>query len=171
VTFRRPISGLPHEIFQGRVTARLEADYHDTRADTIAVTARDPRRLCHAGRAAPRGAELVVVHAWDLPVPSGDLMGTERYVREWRAAGAHLLSQLLTDERRAYRGLSVEATVVHAQAAHALVAAAAACDLLVLGRRSRGAVGWSHLGATARAVLREARVPVEVVPLGEGAHR
>jgi nucleotide-binding universal stress UspA family protein len=131
------------------------------------------RPLLHRAfeRAAERGAELVVVHAWDLPVPSGDLMGTERYVREWRAAGAHLLSQLLTGERRAYPGLGVEATVVHAQAAHALVAAAAACDLLVLGRRSRSAVGWTHLGATARAVLREARVPVEVVPLGEGAHR
>ncbi|GAA3517867.1 universal stress protein [Nocardioides daeguensis] len=121
-------------------------------------------------RAAQRGAQLVVVHAWDLPVPNGSLPDPDRYVQEWRAAGAHLLSTVLGEWRRAYPGVAVETSVVHGQAAHALVVGAEASDLLLVGRRARGPLHWAHLGATARAVLRGSRVPVEVVPLAEESH-
>lgn len=117
-------------------------------------------------RAAQRGAQLVVMHAWDLPVPNSDVIDPHRYVREWRAAGAHLLSTVLEEWRQAYPGVAVESVVVHGQAAHALVEGAEASDLLMVGRRPRGPMHWVHLGATARAVLRYSRVPVEVVPLG-----
>lgn len=121
-------------------------------------------------RAAQRGAQLIVVHAWDLPVPNGSLSDPQRYVQEWRAAGARLLSTVLGEWRRVFPGVAVETSVVHGQAAHALVAGAEASDLLLVGRRSRRPVHWAHLGATARAVLRASRVPVEVVPLGDGSH-
>ena len=120
-------------------------------------------------RAAQRGAQLVVTHAWDLPVPNSDVIDPHRYVQEWRAAGAHLLSTVLEEWRQAYPGVAVETVVVHGQAAHALVAGAEASDLLLIGRRPHGPLHWAHLGATARAVLRASRVPVEVVPLGTSA--
>jgi len=126
--------------------------------------------LGHAfARAAERGAQLIVIHAGDLPVPSSDAIDPHRYVNVWRAAGAHLLSTLLDEWRRAYPGVAVRTVVVHGQAAHALVAGAEDSDLLMIGRRPHGPLHWAHLGATARAVLRSSHVPVEVVPLGTGA--
>ncbi|WGX95078.1 universal stress protein [Nocardioides sp. L-11A] len=116
-------------------------------------------------RAAQRGARLTVIHAGDLPVPNSDVIDPHRYIMEWRAAAVHLLSTLLDEWRRAYPGVGVETVVVHGQAAHALVAAAEASDLLIIGRRPHGPLHWAHLGATARAVLRSSHVPVEVVPL------
>lgn len=117
-------------------------------------------------RAAQRGAQLVVIHSWEMPVPYSDVIDSRRYVREWRAAGARLLSTVLGEWRRAYPGVPVETSVVHGQAAHALVTGSEASDLLLLGRRPRGPARWAHLGATARAVLRASAVPVEIVPLG-----
>ncbi|WGY04531.1 universal stress protein [Nocardioides sp. QY071] len=114
-------------------------------------------------RAAQRGAELVVIHAWDLPVPYSDVIDPHRYVREWRAAGAKLLSTVLEEWRRAYPGVAVETVVVHGQAAQALVEGSEASDLLLIGRRPHGPLHWAHLGATARSVLRASHVPVEVV--------
>ena len=56
----------------------------------------------------------------------------------------------------------VRIEALHAQAAYALVAEAKDADLVLLMRSSSGALP-SHLGRTARAVLRDAGCPVEVL--------
>jgi nucleotide-binding universal stress UspA family protein len=53
--------------------------------------------------------------------------------------------------------------LVHGQGAHAIVDASSGADLLVITRRRHGFPG-GHLGAAGRAVLRESRCPVEVLP-------
>jgi nucleotide-binding universal stress UspA family protein len=52
---------------------------------------------------------------------------------------------------------------VHGQPAHTLVEASKAADLLVISRPVHGSF-VHHLGATARAVIREAACPLVVVP-------
>ncbi len=139
----------------GRVAVGVESEEH---ADEL---------LGHAfARAAQHGAALTVIHAWEMPVPYSGIIDSRPYVQEWRAAGARLLRSLLVDWRNAYPGVAVETSVVHGQPAHVLVAGSEATDLLVVGRRPRGVGRWLHLGSTARAVLRAASPPVEVVPLG-----
>ena len=63
----------------------------------------------------------------------------------------------------AYPDVQVRVEVVHGQAAYALVGLSAEADLLIVSRPAHG--GFVHsLGATARAVIRDAACPVEVVP-------
>ncbi len=71
----------------------------------------------------------------------------------------------------AYPDVLVQVDVVHGQAAFALVDRSAEADLLLISRPAHG--GFVHfLGATARAVIRDAACPVEVVPpVDETLHR
>jgi nucleotide-binding universal stress UspA family protein len=58
----------------------------------------------------------------------------------------------------------VETKVVHDYAPTALEQASRGADLLVLVRRAHGVPAATHLGGTARGVLRTAACPVRVVP-------
>jgi nucleotide-binding universal stress UspA family protein len=69
----------------------------------------------------------------------------------------------MIDLRMAYPDVRVQVDVVHGQAAFALVDRSAEADLLLISRPAHG--GFVHfLGATARAVIRDATCPIEVVP-------
>jgi nucleotide-binding universal stress UspA family protein len=59
------------------------------------------------------------------------------------------------------------ADVRHEEPAHALVRASRGADRLLLARPHRRRT--HHLGRVARAVLRDACCPVEVVPVRDGA--
>lgn len=121
--------------------------------------------LAHAfAAAAERGGELVVLHAWRLPGVYADIIEDRAGTEEWRAHALTVIEPLLKDLGIAHPEVSVRVEVIHDQPAHALVHASEAADLLVLVRRPHPhPAAWS-LGVTARAVLRDAHCPVEVVP-------
>jgi nucleotide-binding universal stress UspA family protein len=119
----------------------------------------------HAGRAMgiakDHGARLVLLHAWDVPVMDDDLVATRALETERRAQ--HELRELRAGRDKKYVDVPVEIKVVRGQAAKAIVDASASSDLVILTRRTIvAAIG--HLGGTARAVLRESRCPVLVLP-------
>ena len=107
-----------------------------------------------------RGSRLLVMHAWRLPSGYDDIIGDRVAAEDWDARAHRELEECLAEWRTAYPDVEVEVRAVHDQAAHALVAASADADEMVLVRRARGI----HLGATARAVMAHAHCPVRIVP-------
>ncbi|MEP9383275.1 universal stress protein [Nocardioides sp. KR10-350] len=118
------------------------------------------RALAIAG---DRGAELQVVHAWELPGAYDDIIAD----RTTQAA----MNQQVRDRLRAVVDQlvpgqpvpSVDIRIEHGQPARVLQRATARADLLLLERRPH-AFPLGHLGATGRALLREGLCPVEVLP-------
>jgi len=116
--------------------------------------------------ATDRAATLVLLHAWELPTGYDDMIFTRVDAAE-AAAGARAALQALvtqvTGDQPAERCPDVVIRVEHGQPAHVLIEASESADLLVVARRPH-AFPLGHLGATGRAVVREAHCPVEVVP-------
>ncbi|WP_328531075.1 universal stress protein [Nocardioides sp. NBC_00368] len=117
--------------------------------------------------AADRGAELVILHVWQVPTPYDGLSISPRELTEWDAALRKELEQTL-DRARNHRSapevlVETRVEVRRGQPAQVIAAAAAESDLLVIGRR-RHAFPAGRLGSTGRALLRESRCPVEVLP-------
>ncbi|MBC9733020.1 universal stress protein [Nocardioides marmotae] len=111
-----------------------------------------------------RGDRLVVVHSWRLPDVYDDIVTARVGRTEPGRRAAAALEVLLEEWRTSYPAVEVELRVVHDHPAAALVEASADADLLVLVRRTHGLGGAGILGGTARAVLRDARCPVRVLP-------
>lgn len=110
-----------------------------------------------------RGAGLLVLHAWKLPSEYDDIIEARAGLEEWRREGLAELEALVRDWRTAYPDVPVELQVVHDHAGHALVEASRDADLVMIVRRRRGVPAATHLGGTARALLRTAHCPVRVV--------
>lgn len=137
--------------------------------DRVVVGVKSPAHaaavLGHAFAVAEvRDARLVVLHAWHLPSAYDDIIegrvARDRVEREGTAEIEQLLHQCLI----AYPTVEVTVRIIHDRPAHALVAASREADLLVIVRRGHGVPSATHLGGTARAVLRHAECPVMVVP-------
>lgn len=179
---RRQLSRLQRQV-TGSMTARVAGQSH---APTVTVPegwqprpGGDPRvvvgvdapdveqsrtLLGHAfSRAADLGAALSVVHAWQLSSGYDDAIVDQRAVADWQARYLSALNHRLAPLRSTH--LSVRATVDirHMHPADALVEAAERADLVVLarGRLEHPLVG--RLGSVARAVIRDAGCPVEVL--------
>ncbi len=114
--------------------------------------------------AADRGAKLVVVHAWKLPSGYDDIIESRVAADDWRRQSIEEMEALLKDWRVSFPGVEVEVRVVHDHPSFALVEGSAEADVVVLVRRAHGVPAATHLGGTARAVLRSAHCPVRVVP-------
>lgn len=110
-----------------------------------------------------RGATLVVVHAWKLPSAYDDIIEVRVDLASWTREATAEMEALLRDWRTAYPDVEVEVRIVHDHASHALVAASRQADLVVIARRQHGMPAATHLGGTARTVLRAAECPVRVV--------
>ncbi len=119
-------------------------------------------------RAAEVGAPLEVVHAWRLPDPYIDRIEVRLEGEEWQRRGTDLVEKVLAPWRADFPDVPVTVTVRHADPAPALVERAADAGLLLLVRRPPRRLLGSHLGGTARAVLRAAAGPVEIVPASAG---
>lgn len=145
-----PTSWAP-EAVHGSVVVGVKAPAHSSELLARAFAA-----------AAARHAELVVVHAWEMPSGYDDIIASRVAQEEWVQHATSEIEPLLAPWRKAYPDVVVRLRIVHDQPAHALVAASTAADLLVVVRRAHGFPAM-HLGACARAVLRESRCPVEVV--------
>jgi nucleotide-binding universal stress UspA family protein len=103
-----------------------------------------------------RGAELVVVHAWEYPVApytfpldSGDIAS------EVLAAS---LEQVETHD------VAVRTRLVEGRPVASLVREAAGADLLVVGSRGHGRVAAVVLGSVSTGCVHHAACPVVVVP-------
>ncbi len=114
-----------------------------------------------AAEARVRGCELCVVHAWELPYAS-ELAFVGGAFAAVEGAAETVLSEVLAEA-----GLSrdeVEAHVVHATPAAAILDAADGADLVVVGSRGRGGFTGLLLGSVSHQVSRHAACPVVVVP-------
>ncbi|WP_036227190.1 universal stress protein [Marmoricola sp. URHB0036] len=141
----------------------------------IVVGVKDPEHagdLVGAGLALADelGAELVVLHAWKAPSGYDDIIVNRTEGDEYARRQRDLLDGLVQAGRDEHPDVKVRTEVVHAQAAHALVNASADADRLLISRPRHG-LALHHLGNVARALLNEARCPLEVHPAGETAPR
>jgi nucleotide-binding universal stress UspA family protein len=108
-------------------------------------------------------SELVVLHAWRLPGVYDDIVADRVDRERWCREQAELIGNELADYREAFPDVQVRVYVRHEDPAHALVRTTRGADRLLLVRPAHGRL-VHHLGRTARAVLREAHCPVEVLP-------
>ena len=111
-----------------------------------------------------RGATVLVLHAWRLPTVYDDIIEVRVDLESWRDDARSEMEDLLRDWRVAYPDVPVEVRIVHDHAARALIEASASADVVMMVRRAHGYPPATHLGSTARAVLRAADCPVCVVP-------
>ncbi|WP_327312709.1 universal stress protein [Streptomyces sp. NBC_01235] len=113
-----------------------------------------------------RSCRLTAVHAWN---PSSRVL-TPRPAPSWYALEAHRRppSQVLDDALRGlaerYRDARVSPRVIEGPARRALLDAASAADLLVVGARGRQGHPGLQLGLINHALLHHAPCPVAVVP-------
>lgn len=152
----------------------VPADWQAETRGTIVVGVKAPSHAAELladafALAQARGAGLLVVHAWKLPSEYDDIIEARADLDEWRREGLAELEALVRDWRRAYPEVPVELRVVHDHAGHALVDASREADLVMIVRRRRGVPVASHLGGTARALLRTAHCPVRVVAPADAA--
>lgn len=107
-------------------------------------------------------AELTLLNAWELPPAYGGMYLGEIDFSVWDSSAREALEALLKAVPEAAFG-DVGIDVRRGQPARVLVDASEEASLLVISRRSRG-FPFGRLGGTGRAVLRESRCPVMVVP-------
>jgi len=108
------------------------------------------------------GAELEVLHAWKLQGLYDDMIASGEE-DQTNARELALIEPLLGDLRAAYPHVKAYVRVVHRRAAGALIGASGRADRLVIIKPPHGG-RFHHLGGTARALLRDALCPIEVVP-------
>jgi nucleotide-binding universal stress UspA family protein len=129
-----------------------------------------PRQVLDAGLAwaAAAGAPLRIVHAWRLDAAYDDII-TNRVAADWREEQRERLVATVAEVRGAWPQVEVAIEVRHQWPADVLVDDSRNASLVVIGRR--GVHGWipEHLGSLARTVLRAAKCPVMVVPVGNRA--
>jgi nucleotide-binding universal stress UspA family protein len=111
------------------------------------------------------GAELVIIHAWKAPSGYDDLFANRTDADEYGRQQTAALEPLVQANRTEHSAVPVRIEVLHTQPAHALVSASADADRLLISRPLHGG-SLHHLGFVGRAVLHEARCPVEVHPAG-----
>ncbi len=109
------------------------------------------------------GAELVIVHAWRAPSGYDDIIARRTYTDDFVRQVTAELEPVVQAHRAEHPDVAVRIEVLHAQPAHALVSASAEADRLLISRPRHGGT-FHHLGFVARALLSEARCPVEVLP-------
>jgi nucleotide-binding universal stress UspA family protein len=126
------------------------------------------RALEWAGEQARRqSAELVVVHAWNVPayaygtsmVPFTPTM----YERLHHGVDARKMVESMVADA-ALAGVQVDVRVTSDGAGRALVEAGRDASMIVVGSRGRSGLSELVLGSTARYVSRHASVPVVVIP-------
>jgi nucleotide-binding universal stress UspA family protein len=107
--------------------------------------------------------ELVVLHAWRLEGVYDDVMAGRTVAEQWQHEQTELIEKAIVDQRAAFPEVQVRVYVRHEDPAHALVRASRGADRLLLLRPRPGRLTY-HLGRVARAVIRDARCPIEVFP-------
>lgn len=147
-----PVGWEPPERPHRRVVAGYRSPRHSAELFEDAFAVADSLR-----------AELVVLHAWRLEGVYDDVVCGRVEEDRWNAEERALIETTLEGYRETYPDVPVRIVVVHDRPVHALVRASRTADRLVLVKPAHGGY-LHHLGTTARALLRTAACPVEVVP-------
>lgn len=115
--------------------------------------------------AARRRVRLRVIHTWKLQRPYDDVVVEGPEAERWTGILTERLAHALADLKSGFPEVDVDLDVRHQDPGAALLGATEGADLLLLGRRGHGAPLGFSLGSITRALIRESRCPVEVVPL------
>lgn len=119
--------------------------------------------------AARRSARLNVVHAWKLMSADADVLVSRSLADEWQTRSERELAALLEQWKREFPDVTVEQHIAQQSPSHSLLEYSQDSDLLVLGR-TRTALPLP-LGSIARAMVKSAHCPVEVVPHSASPHQ
>lgn len=109
------------------------------------------------------GKELVLLHVWRLEGVYDSMVASPEEIERWNLEERAVIEELVTGYRDAFPKVTCHVEVVHGRPARALLDASRHAERLLLVKPAHGAV-VHHLGGTARAVLRDAYCPVEVLP-------
>jgi nucleotide-binding universal stress UspA family protein len=140
----------------------------------IAVGVKDPEGAHEAYEAALSTArdvraDVVVLHAWRLEGVYDDIIGDRTGTDRWQQRQTELIERELGEVHQRFPDVGVRVYVRHEDPAHALVRVTCGVDRLLLERPEAGGP-FHHLGRVGRAVLRDARCPVVILPNHRGAH-
>jgi nucleotide-binding universal stress UspA family protein len=115
--------------------------------------------------AARRGAKLIAIRAYQLPVPYGIMaMGTVPYdPDEVKRAEAESLAESVGPWQEKYPDVTVNTLVALGGAGRVLVDVSANAGLLVVGSHGHGAVAGTLLGSVGLQLLHHADCPVLIV--------
>ncbi len=122
--------------------------------------------LWYALRAARlRGAELVVVHAWQPPRPQWPqrVQPLPGSYEELQALHGKVIDAAVDRWRSAFPDVPVRYRLLPGEAAPTLLAASAQAGLLVVGAHGISALRGALAGSVARGVLEKASCPVAIV--------
>ena len=115
--------------------------------------------------AALRHVPLRVVSAWQVPAtPVAGGMVPAIALGDFEEVAEAAVEHAVAEARRLDPRVDCAGAVVHGPPAAALVQAAQANDVLVVGSRGRGNVAGLLLGSISRQVVHDAPCPVVVVP-------
>lgn len=118
---------------------------------------------------------MVVVHAWMVPASDYNaslptaLVATVPDLRLYKRGAEGVVDRALGSIDVGSLPRDVEVVVTRGSATDAIVDAAKNADLVVVGSRGRSGLGQLLLGSVSQAVVRNAGVPVVVVPSSERA--
>jgi nucleotide-binding universal stress UspA family protein len=107
------------------------------------------------------GAEVLAVTAWPYP----DEYGYPVIVPPigWEKVATQVVTAVISEVAAGTSDVSIRCEVVKGNAAHALLAASAGADLLVVGNRGHSGFAEALLGSTGQHCVRHATCPVVVI--------
>ncbi len=114
-------------------------------------------------------ASVEVVNSWEVPLPQDSesqatdarSLHEEVFDRQSEEIVAGVLAEVIDDETE---DLDISAVRMQSDPVKALLDAGREAELIVVGSRGRGGVRGLVMGSTSQEVLRQARVPVAVLP-------
>jgi Universal stress protein UspA and related nucleotide-binding proteins len=107
-----------------------------------------------------RGARVRVVHAWPLPVVTGDYVDTPATLAEIERAVQAAIGRAVEPWQERYPDVKVVEELVRDHPVHALAKASAQADLVIVGSRRRNGLGLMNLGSVGHGLVHHADCPV-----------
>ena len=122
-----------------------------------------------AEEASLRGAGLLVVCAWELPMVVDPMAA---YPGEWfermQQDADDLVKTAVARVKESYPAVQTQGKAIEGHPAVVLLEEAKSADMIVLGSHGRGEFASLLLGSVAQQVIHHATCPVVVVRLGAG---
>ncbi len=118
-----------------------------------------------AREAAAHGATLRIVSAWEVPTTVLSSSGaTSDIYLSFEDEARRIVGDAAARAKELEPTASLEGRVVEGYAGNVLIDEAQSADLVVIGRRGRGALAELLLGSVSHQVVDHAKCPVVIVP-------